>query len=692
MQTYKPSQNFENYVLPSTEYLTPQSSQFELTDAELLATAQEITDKLQEFNVTGRVMHISQGPVISTYEYKLDPGIKFSRIAGLEDDLCLALKVESLRIDRIPGKAFVGIEIPNRQRETIYIREVIESKKFHESNSLLTIALGKTVDGLNYVADLAKMPHLLIAGATGTGKSVAVNSIIVSILYKAKPDEVKFIMVDQKRVELGLYADIPHLATPIINDSNRASVALKWAVSEMEKRYKDLVGWGVRDINSFNTEVRKRNLAEQLDENGEPWRTLPLIVIVIDEFADLMMTSGKETEESIIRLAQMARAVGIHLILATQKPSSEVITGLIKANFSSRIAFRVPARIDSRTILDTKGAENLLGRGDMLFSPPDTADLVRVHGAFVDEREIARIVEHIKAQGTPEYQTTVAQSEEVIFDTTDLPGKQDPLFDEALRAVVSAKRASTSLLQRHLRIGYGRAAAILDAMVREGYVGEIDGSTRSRPVLQKAFDNFQENTLENHQDNRIKLKSKSSNQEQQSIFDKRIDFKTISRILVTVGVISFVVSLGSCVGCYASSESPYSQYDQKYGNPEEQLFFASVMGLTFLISIITSVTALFCSIADEPKAQKVDSGTRVKMRKLFKIFAITAIFSSVISFGSCVGFIATRPSAKDYNYQSRERAKETGMVFGYITGISLLIFFITLVIAFRNYDSSQRKK
>lgn len=479
MHTNQPSQNFDDYVLPSSEFLTLPLPHLEQTDEELLATAREITDKLREFNVTGRVMHISQGPIISIYEYKLDPGIKFSRIAGLADDLCLALKVESIRIDRIPGKAFVGIEIPNRQRETIYLREVIESKKFCESSSLLTIALGKTVDGLNYVADLSKMPHLLIAGATGTGKSVAVNSLIVSILYKAKPDEVKFVMVDQKRVELGLYADIPHLATPIITDSNRAAVTLKWAVSEMEKRYKDLASWGVRDIDSFNSEIKKRNSLEQLDENGEPWRSLPYIVIVIEEFANLMMTSNNEAEESIIRLAQTARAVGIHLVLATEKPSSDIINGLIKANFPSRIAFRVPARIDSRTVLDTNGAEKLLGCGDMLFLSPNAADLVRIHGAFVDEREIYRIVEHIKAQGLPEYQTTAAQSEEETNKADDLPGKRDPLFADALRLIVSAKSASTSLLQRHLRIGYGRAAAILDAMLSEGYVGEMDGSTRA---------------------------------------------------------------------------------------------------------------------------------------------------------------------------------------------------------------------
>ena len=437
-------------------------------------------------------MHICQGPVVTTYEFKPDPGVKYSRITGLSDDLCLALKAESIRIDRIPGKAFVGIEVPNRERDTIFLREVVESKKFVESKSLLTIALGKTIDGLNYVADLAKMPHLLIAGATGAGKSVGVNTLVVSILYKAKPDEVKFIMVDPKRLELGLYADIPHLATPIITDPKRAAISLKWAVSEMEKRYKDLAGWGVRNIDGFNAEVKKRTANEEFDDTGEPYKTLPYIVIIIDELADLMMVSGKEVEESITRLAQMARAVGIHLVLATQRPSVDVITGLIKANFPARISFRVSSKIDSRTIIDGNGAESLLGKGDMLFLPPATSQIIRVHGAFVDEKEIARIVEHIKAQGNPEYDATITKSEEEMDDSGELPGRKDVLFVDALRTVVSSKSASTSLLQRHLRIGYGRAAAILDAMVHEGYIGEMDGGKRARPILQKAYDDLQE--------------------------------------------------------------------------------------------------------------------------------------------------------------------------------------------------------
>ncbi len=488
----KKPQNYDDYILPTPDFLTPPTARIEQKDDELLSIAQELTEKTKEFNVTGRVVHICQGPVVTTYEFKPDPGVKYSRVTGLVDDLCLALKAESIRIDRIPGKAFVGIEVPNHQRETIQLREVIESKKFKDSNSMLSIALGKSIDGLNYVADLSKMPHLLMAGQTGAGKSVGVNSLIISILYKAKPDEVKFIMVDPKQVELGIYADIPHLATPIIKDPKRASVALKWAVSEMEKRYKNLAAWGVRNLDGYNAEVKRRNAEEMLDDNGDKWKNLPYIVIIIDELADLMMVAGKEVEESITRLAQMARAVGIHLVLATQRPSVDVITGLIKANFPARMSFRVSSKVDSRTIIDGNGAESLLGKGDMLFLPPGTSNLVRVHGAFVDEKEIHKIVEHIKAQGNPEYDTTITKTEDELDTDGDLPGKRDPLFWDALKTVVRNKGASTSLLQRHLRIGYGRAAAILDAMVRENYIGEMEGSKRARPILQKAYDDLQD--------------------------------------------------------------------------------------------------------------------------------------------------------------------------------------------------------
>jgi S-DNA-T family DNA segregation ATPase FtsK/SpoIIIE len=480
-------QSYSDYSMPPLQFLNEAPPPSEQADTELLGLATRLAEKCKEFNVTGQIKHICPGPVVTTYEFKPDPGVKYSRVVSLVDDLCLALKAESIRIDRMPGKPHVGIEVPNPRRETIFLREVIESRAFRESSSKLTIALGKTIDGLNYVADLAKMPHLLIAGTTGAGKSVGVNSLIVSILYRARPDEVKFILIDPKRLELGLYEDIPHLAAPIITDPKLASRSLKWAVGEMEKRYRDLAGWGVRNIDGYNTEIMRRNLVKEYDERGEPHKPLPYIVIIIDELADLMMTSGREVEESITRLAQMARAVGIHLVLATQRPSVDVITGLIKANFPSRISFRVSSKVDSRTIIDTNGAEHLLGRGDMLFLPPGTSRLIRVHGAYVDETEIGKIVNHAKAQAKPEYNETITQSEEEALGLEDGNGEHDELFEEALRICVEMKRASTSVLQRRLRIGYGRAAAILDIMEREGLIGQADGS-RPRPVLGRAYE------------------------------------------------------------------------------------------------------------------------------------------------------------------------------------------------------------
>lgn len=479
--------SFSDYTLPLVGFLNEPPPHSEQADAELLSLATRLAEKCKEFNVTGQIKHICPGPVVTTYEFKPDPGVKYSRVTSLVDDLCLALKAESIRIDRMPGKPHVGIEVPNPRRETIFLREVIESRPFRESVSKLTIALGKTIDGLNYVADLAKMPHLLIAGTTGAGKSVGVNALIVSILYRARPDEVKFILIDPKRLELGLYEDIPHLTTPIITDPKLASRSLKWAVGEMERRYRELAGWGVRNIDGFNTEIMRRNLVQEYDDSGEPYKPLPYIVIIIDELADLMMTSGREVEESITRLAQMARAVGIHLVLATQRPSVDVITGLIKANFPSRISFRVSSKVDSRTIIDTNGAEQLLGRGDMLFLPPGTSRLIRVHGAYIDETEISRIVAHIKAEGAPSYDETITQSEEEALGLDVLEDEHDELFEEALRICVEMRRASTSVLQRRLRIGYGRAAAILDLMERQGLIGQADGS-RPRPVLGRAYE------------------------------------------------------------------------------------------------------------------------------------------------------------------------------------------------------------
>jgi S-DNA-T family DNA segregation ATPase FtsK/SpoIIIE len=476
-----------DYQLPTVDFLNEAQMRREQADDELLSMATKLAEKCREFNVTGQIKFICPGPVVTTYEFKPDPGVKYSRVTGLVDDLCLALKAESIRIDRMPGKPHVGIEVPNPRRETIFLREVIESRAFRESTSKLTIALGKTIDGLNYVTDLTRMPHLLIAGTTGSGKSVGVNALLVSILYRARPDEVKVILIDPKRLELGLYEDIPHLATPIITDPKPAARALRWAVAEMERRYKQLAGWGVRNIDGFNAEIARRNAARDFDENGEPWKPLPYIVIIIDELADLMMASGHEVEDSITRLAQMARAIGIHLVLATQRPSVDVITGLIKANFPSRIAYRVASKVDSRTILDMNGAEHLLGRGDMLFLPPGSSRLLRVHGAYVDESEINKIVSHIKSQWAPEYDETITQSDEEAMGLEDSGGERDELFEDALRICVDMKRASTSVLQRRLRIGYGRAAAVLDQMEREGLIGQADGA-RPRPVLARAFE------------------------------------------------------------------------------------------------------------------------------------------------------------------------------------------------------------
>ena len=476
-----------DYQLPGVELLNEPQMRREQADDELLNMATKLAEKCREFNVTGQIKFICPGPVVTTYEFKPDPGVKYSRVTGLVDDLCLALKAESIRIDRMPGKPHVGIEVPNPRRETIFLREVIESRAFKESDSKLTIALGKTIDGLNYCSDLTKMPHLLIAGTTGSGKSVGVNALLLSILYRARPDEVKLILIDPKRLELGLYEDIPHLATPIIVDPKPAARALRWAVGEMERRYKELAGWGVRNIDGYNAERERRNTVKDYDENGEPWTRMPYIVIIIDELADLMMTSGHEVEDSITRLAQMARAVGIHLVLATQRPSVDVITGLIKANFPSRMSYRVSSKIDSRTILDTNGAEHLLGRGDMLFLPPGSSRLLRVHGAYVDEQEIKQVVTHIKAQWEPDYDETITQSDEEAMGLEDTDGERDELFEDALRICVDMKRASTSVLQRRLRIGYGRAAAVLDQMEREGLIGKADGA-RPRPVLQKAYE------------------------------------------------------------------------------------------------------------------------------------------------------------------------------------------------------------
>ncbi|MFN2447651.1 MAG: DNA translocase FtsK, partial [Vicinamibacterales bacterium] len=387
------------FTLPPAALLDPAKAERKIDERELMDSARLLEEKCREFSVEGAVVQIHPGPVVTTFEFKPDAGVKYSKITSLSDDLCLAMQAESVLIERIPGKSTVGIQIPNPNREAISIRELLESELYQRSTSKLTFALGKTIHGEPYIADLATMPHLLIAGSTGTGKSVGLNAMLTSILYRATPEDVRLIMVDPKRLELGMYEDIPHLMTPVVVDPKKASNALRWAVREMEERYKTLAAFGVRNIEQYNRNVR--GLLEHKDEEfeGEPPRPLPFIVVIVDELADLMMVAGNEVEESICRLAQMARAVGIHLILATQRPSVDVITGLIKANLPARVSFRVSSKIDSRTILDANGAEQLLGKGDMLFLPPASSRFVRLHGPYISEQESARLASFLRKQG-----------------------------------------------------------------------------------------------------------------------------------------------------------------------------------------------------------------------------------------------------------------------------------------------------
>ncbi|MEX2264908.1 MAG: DNA translocase FtsK 4TM domain-containing protein [Bryobacteraceae bacterium] len=482
------------YQTPPTDLLNEPPGRSAFDEQELKDTAARIKAKFEEFNVLGSVVQINPGPVVTTFEFKPEAGIKYSRITTLTEDLCLGLHAESILIERIPGKPTVGIEVPNSKREVISLRQVLESEDFINSPSHLTISLGKDINGRIKVASLDSMPHLLIAGSTGSGKSVMVNSMIMSILYKSTPEEVRLIMVDPKRLELGLYEGIPHLLTPVITDPKKATYALKNAVLEMERRLRLMAEQGVRNIDQYNKKIRKLREAplnlfqEEGEAPQEELQTLPFILILIDELADLMMLEGRNVEESVTRLAQMARAVGMHLVLATQRPSVDVITGLIKANFPARISFRVATRVDSRTILDVMGSEHLLGRGDMLFLPPGSSRLTRVHGAFVTETEINRVVEFWKRQAAPEYDQSFLLAPPAD-DGGEAEGEapadgQDPMYEEALRVVLEMGKASTSTLQRRLRLGYGRAARILDTMYRDGIIGPPDGS-KPREVLKR---------------------------------------------------------------------------------------------------------------------------------------------------------------------------------------------------------------
>ncbi|HLG95790.1 MAG TPA: DNA translocase FtsK 4TM domain-containing protein [Bryobacteraceae bacterium] len=482
------------YRLPSTSLLNEVPARNPYDSAELKDIAARIKSKFDEFNVRGSVVQINPGPVVTTFEFKPEAGIKYTRITTLSEDLCLGLQAESILIERIPGKPTVGIEVPNTRREVISLRQILESDEFGDSNSHLTICLGKDISGRIKVAALESMPHLLIAGSTGAGKSVMLNSMIMSILYKATPEEVRMILVDPKRLEMGLYEGIPHLLTPVITDAKKATNALRNAVLEMERRLKLLAAQGVRNIDQYNKKVRQlmnepRSLFEDDEETeAEDLRPLPYILILIDELADLMMVERANVEEAVTRLAQMARAVGMHLVLATQRPSVDVITGLIKANFPSRISFRVATRVDSRTVLDVMGAEHLLGKGDMLFLPPGSSRLMRVHGAFVTEAEINRVVDFWKDQARPDYDQSFLiappSDDAQEGEGGEFEGADDPAYTDAVRVVLEMGKASTSTLQRRLRLGYGRAARILDMMQREGIIGPPDGS-KPREVLKR---------------------------------------------------------------------------------------------------------------------------------------------------------------------------------------------------------------
>jgi S-DNA-T family DNA segregation ATPase FtsK/SpoIIIE len=473
------------FRLPPSTLLHRSDESQVVREEDLRTQARILVEKCAEFDVRGQVVQINPGPVVTTFEFRPEAGVKYSRVTGLAEDLCLAMRAESILIERMAGKSTVGIQVPNLDRETIWLRDVIEAENFTEHKSKLTLAMGKDINGRIMTADLATMPHVLIAGSTGSGKSVAINAMIMSVLYKATPQQVRMILVDPKRVELGMYEGIPHLFTPIITEPKLAANALRNAVREMERRLKLLASRSVRNIDQYNKLFD--NQTPSLFDDGEAEQPLPHIIIIIDELADLMMLDKSNVEEAITRLAQMARAVGIHLVLATQRPSVDVITGLIKANVPTRISFRLATKVDSRTILDSNGAEALLGRGDMLFLPPGTSRLQRLHAPFVTEKEIAAVVGFWKNQGEAEYVQGFLESprdekgRDLDADPDD-GDNNDELFEDAVRLVLEFGKASTSLLQRRLRIGYGRAAHLIDMMERDGIVGPADGS-KPREIL-----------------------------------------------------------------------------------------------------------------------------------------------------------------------------------------------------------------
>ena len=480
------------FNLPLISFLDEKKKVEKNIDTDMLKEKSRILEsKLNDFNVLGEVVEILPGPVITTFEYRPASGIKISKIAGLSDDLALALSAISIRIVApIPGRDVVGIEIPNEEREIVNLRELMASKDFSRSKSMLTLGLGKDLLGRPMVTKMDSMPHLLIAGATGTGKSVGLNAMIISLLYKATPDDIKMIMIDPKRIELSVYNDIPHLISPVVTDMKKATNALFWAVREMERRYELLEQTGFRNIVQYNNMVRSKSnkkVEDPEEEGKDQFKKLPYIVVIVDELADLMMVASKDVEFALTRLAQMARAAGIHLIIATQRPSVDVLTGSIKANFPTRISFQVSSKVDARTIFDGGGPESLLGNGDMLFCPPGTGKLVRIQCAYISEKEIARVTKFLKDQRSPDYieDITISDNDEgkKEFDESDY----DEKYDEAVALVTKTRQASISFVQRRLRIGYNRAARLVEMMEHEQIVGPQIGS-KPREILVRSYD------------------------------------------------------------------------------------------------------------------------------------------------------------------------------------------------------------
>ena len=477
------------FQLPSLDMLQdpPVHTEFHGQKESLEMNARLLEKKLEDFNVKGQVVEIRPGPVITMYEFRPAPGVKISKVAGLSDDLALTLRAPSIRIVApIPGKDAIGIEIPNNKREMVYFKDILDNKAFRDGKNKLPLALGKDITGEPVIADLTKMPHLLVAGATGAGKSVSINTMIQSILFSTTPEIVRFLMVDPKRIELSIYHDIPHLLHPVVTNAKDATKVLRWAVQEMERRYMLLSDRGARNIESYNKNITKKPLFGDSDKDElSKEKPLPYLIIIIDELADLMMTSSREVEESITRLAQMARAAGIHLIIATQRPSVDVLTGIIKANFPTRISFQVSSKFDSRTILDQQGAEHLLGAGDMLFMPPGVGKLMRIHGAFLGDSEIGEVCDFLREQQTPQY------DESIIVQVLDAEGsgndnmEKDSKYDEAVELVLKTGQASISMVQRKLGIGYNRAANIVECMEKEGLIGPSDGTSKPRKVFMK---------------------------------------------------------------------------------------------------------------------------------------------------------------------------------------------------------------